>query len=89
MKTNHTVQMAYRYHSGSQMPLGPQSSLKKAPKLQVTAKRAKQQTSHQFGKQEICRPFAKVYVPVMGPEGNRVQSKALLPGVTTPHTGTA
>lgn len=62
-------------------------SMKNASKLQVTAKMAKQQTSHQFGEQKICRPFARVCVHGMAPAGNKIQSKALLPGIPAFHTG--
>lgn len=65
------------------MPLGPQSLLKNASKLQVTAEIAKQPTSHQFGGQRIRQPLATVCVHVRGAVGNQVQSKALLSGTTT------
>lgn len=71
-----SVQMAYRYHSGSQVPLGPESLLRDASKSQVTANMAKQQTNHQFGGQRLCRPLVRVRAPLLGPAGNKVQSEA-------------
>lgn len=68
------------------MPLGPHSTNEcfQAPRRQPRWPR--QQRNCRSGRQKICRPFARVCVHVLGPTGNKIQSKTLPPGSTTFHS---